>query len=474
MNFDLYIKSGSQFVNCNDYLIGSEPVPFIDRNRDYELIVSEFSIGISSNAPDFEKNNEVLIVANELDISRCIFTGYIGEKKKNEDSSSWEYLICSDLKFLQTYFLDYETLNNDFVNNSPDINSLCPASFDNEFSPNIRVIYAIERMFSIAGLQINFALVKDDVIFNRFYDGREESILLSKIAIDARAIYAINQSYVAFYREGSNFEPTLDSLLNLFDFIKLFFSLTGIFIIPIGEKSFKVYRRTDGNYSVIDDLKWKYSLNEIEKRTDGYGYEMRFGYKYGEEYRRYYGDLVTGYTPVTQVIVDSGKENIPWYDNLFFLIRRTRPVNVTNIVYDGGGRTSIYVEDITTYSDVVLNRRHIEITGVQGMTEINGIHTIYTFIISTKRIIIFFTPTNSYTSGGIVDHAGTVYPDYYWHLDDPIRYPDEGLGNKKKILLNDYISEEITTQATITPKAVVKNYIDMNSHTSEIVQEIYE
>lgn len=451
----------------SDYVTGIEPIPMIDRNRDFEPVVSEVNVVISKVLTTLQKGQDVMIYK----ASNIIFTGYIDSIKNNYEQDVWEVRIVSHLALLQNYYVNYETLHADLVSNAASIEEYCPAEADFEGYESVQCIYLIKRMFAIAGLTTFETEIENTNLFALTKFGKQEFYTIKDIRIDEYVLYAINQIRVYKYdnNPANTYEQDPALKITFFDFLKIFCSVTGTFLAPRALKRFLFYHASSGNYTVSDDYKWGYSVEEIDAAETDYNFVMNFAVQDANWRSGYHSK--GGASPIEQVNEGTGNEVIDWYDNLFFLLKENWKVNITNATYSAGYVT-IYVDDVNTYYDE--EGFYIIVENVVGMTDLNGIHKIIETDWINKWIKVQLTTAQSYTSGGTVRHAGSSWYGY-WNPNeaDDITGEASGLRYKKRLLLNSYTEENIETAITVDKNAAVRNYIDAVKDTSIIMQETY-
>lgn len=466
-NITFRVFEDETFYDYSDYVVGIDPVPMIDRNRDFEPIVSEFNMTVTRALSALAKGQDVVIYKQ----SNIIFTGYIDSIRTNYADDTYEVRILSHLALLQNYYVDYTTLHSDLVGNASSIEEYCPAAADFEGYESVQCLYLIKRMFAIAGLEIFWTEIENTVLFNFTKSGKLEDYKAEDIRIDEFVLYAINQSRVYKYDDdpANTYEHEPSQKITFFDFLKIFCSVTGLFLAPRALKRYLFYHSTLGNYTVSDDYKWGYSSEEIDAREVDYNFIMNFAVQDANWRSGYHSK--GGAFPIEQINQGTGNNLIDWYDNLFFLLKENWKVNITNATYSAGYVT-IYVDDVVTYYEE--EGFYILVEDVVGMTDLNGIHKIIETDWTNKWIKVQLTTAQSYTSGGTVRHAGSSWYGY-WNPNEVGNGDTEssGLKYKKRVLLNSYTEEQIETAITVDKYAAVRNHINPVDDTSIILQETY-
>jgi len=88
MTFNCYHNE----IDISDYVVRLSDIPFIERQRNFEWIVSVMFASISTEyGTDFELADTVSIYAD----SQCIFCGKVDSAKKSWDNRTWELELSS-------------------------------------------------------------------------------------------------------------------------------------------------------------------------------------------------------------------------------------------------------------------------------------------------------------------------------------------------------------------------------------------
>lgn len=468
-NIDIHLWNGSQYININDYVIDCSDIPFFELNDDYKTIISNFELVLSKKIQS-EAGIELQIdSACYVQIGyQTIFSGFVFDIQENFANPNYVLQIYSDLQKLTERYCNYDEFHG-LLLSTDSMNNYCASTEDDEGYGSAKVLYLLELMFEKIGCEIDLEDVRNKIIFNDTFSSIPTDVILNNINIDEFAFYAINQSSVTKYDDDKDY----GLVTSFFEFLQICCSFFGLFIAPAENKKFKLYDRLYGDYNISDNTKYEYiRINKLARHTS-YNYQWSFGNQIGLNYRNGYNqDAVSSI--VIQKEQDEGTEEINIPQNLFFLARRRRPVQILNIT-SSGSLTYIDVDSIFGYTAQggLGNSHYIEITGVEGMTEINGIHRIVSVSSAIKRFTINFTPTNAYTSGGTVDHAGIVYPDHYWNFTD-LDKTDEGIANQAKVIIQNKYEIEVTTNIKNTRFNALKNSINIiNDRSTILMQEFY-
>ena len=452
ITFEVYNDGG--WVDLSGYVIASGLVPYLQRNRDYEVIAPVFDCTISQATALLFKDDKVRIKSG----ATVFFSGHILTIKNDAARRVWRVQISSALYKLRDYNCNYGELHDDISTNGSDYDDYSPAAGDTEGFPNVRVLFLLERMFVLAGLTLDVSGIEDDVMFSTIFNTILYNVLMKDVKIDEQALYAVNQSAVAKYAPGGeSAESGLE--INFLDFVKKFCSITGLFIQVTSDMAFVLYNTSVGEtYSIADDDKYDYSSEEITARAVGYSFIQNFG-SVGD-YRSGYNQGGTS-SPVTQRETGEGNEIISWYNHLFFMVRVKPTPAITNAVESPADTITITTTGMSSM-DV---GDYVIIEGVTGMTDLNGQFQV-TFVNDPTSFKVTLDTAQTYTSGGTWKYAGAVYLNYHI-AQSPF------LTKRIREITEDYTEEIIITAIDLTVKSVVNNSVDMKNRVSKITQESY-
>lgn len=282
-------------TDISDYVLSCSEVPVIERNRNWEPIISEIDMILGKSI------NSLIVIDNVIKISFAVsetypfFIGYIFEHKYDYDNRVYNVKIRSIMGKLEQYKMTgHNLVNVAGILSGTDLEYKNP---DNEGYAGLQLIWIIRRFIESIGYATD--IPKDTFIENVNISGPIYPINLEHLRVDYFMLRNIGQEKA--YRLGElNTNSEIKGFIpTFFDFFKWFCAkcpggdLTGFNIMwstpADGDPEVLMFKLRDNQYLTInDDI--IYSLEEDivrNKKESGYRYVVRFAYGRA----KYYDDV---------------------------------------------------------------------------------------------------------------------------------------------------------------------------------------
>ncbi len=219
MSFDVVIDS----VNVNDDVRSCDPVPVIDRNRDWTLVEYEFKLQVVDNVT-VAKGDTVLI--SEAGSSYPFFKGIVMEKKQNKNNREkyFDLRVAHYLTKLKDIIIDYDTFHT-LLSTGATSNQYIAS--DNNSLPNVQVLWFLEKALGLAGISVDFSNIENQLVEVINYDAANRNILVQHLVLDENMLYCINHDTAAFHTIIDT-EDYASQKWSVWDFFSQFVSWIGV------------------------------------------------------------------------------------------------------------------------------------------------------------------------------------------------------------------------------------------------------
>lgn len=427
MNFNIQIDQGSGYVDITKWCLveprSTEPVPFNNRNRDVTPIYSSFKFILSDKSGITPAKDDLVLV--DVD-SEYVFMGYI----INIEPDDWMALTeVEAIHYLDK--LNFETL--EFYNLPPDVTSTAdPFEYTSYFNPGVAskfaVLYFVKRTAEMIGATIDTSDVENIVIFSyNFPEGGGDltpgiqNVYHKDAYFDLDVLLSLNQPDAAYH--GVYDDEDKDYNGNKISYRKLLSEICSSMnytIHPTGSKSFILKYNLGNNTITANSV---FEGNETARIFEAE--DLNANVKIASNATTKFN--YTGGTPV-----------------------------ITPLEYqDNGGKSGSEIDWFPTFRIFFYGY----VDGVKSAT----ITTPETYEIPTYRV------TNDF-----IERIG-LNPATFTFEQFKTAFPLVGLTHRK-IAAKIYVVNqwEYKTNYSNTQKGVLRNFIDLQDQTSEIIQEEYE
>ena len=364
MTFNCYHNE----IDISDYVVRLSDIPFIERQRNFEWIVSVMFASISTEyGTDFELADTVSIYAD----SQCIFCGKVDSAKKSWDNRTWELELSSSIKLLQDIkiagedsdLLTYLELG---TTDQFKINTLTYESEIGELEidvKNINLLWLFEAMFNEVGLELDTSALSGVWVRNFTPHSTLRQFNYDDIYIDYQMLLKVNQGSLAEASDN-------DYKITYFDLLSKIASYFKIIIVPDGEDSFKLYGKNQlSEYSINDNYKYSYSEEDTgAEESNGYIFNIIYSYTtdsysdigFNSIQLAYYDTTGWSYNNDGSIEIKDGDEEleITGYNHLIFFLRN-KETSPEDFLYQNGftsGYSSFDYFDYDTTDHSLLNQ----------------------------------------------------------------------------------------------------------------------
>lgn len=252
-------------------VLASSPVPHIKRDRIYQPYASVFDMTLS-NLDEPGRNvfagDDVII--KEDGVIR--FSGFIKKIESIQKNQTKELEIVSSLGLLKNFKLDYSTLHTVFATGGTENQY---KDIDNEGYPNVALLWALQKIFEVAGLSLDVSNVEDLIAAGVTWGFPKEK----NQVFDENALFALNQetavNHITIDSDPELFKTSFNNnKLDCLDFFQRTCIAREFYVQPgTTQDEFVLYSArfssSSDNYNVDDDDKIQYNVVDAESEDLG-------------------------------------------------------------------------------------------------------------------------------------------------------------------------------------------------------------
>lgn len=312
----IFRHNGSTLIN--EYIVDCDLVPVTtEKNRDNSLIASQFTFVIINLYAKPVKGDTIKVYSDES-TNLPFFSGQVLRVSVDYNNDTYSIEVINDFYKLQQQKLTYENLHNELLQTT-SLNEYC--ADDNFNLPNVQVLFAIEKMFFLAGLNLVVSTaLQNEVLQTITYVGNNYDMRVEDLVFDENVLYAINQSF-AINKAGINADYEKVALqITYFDFISEFCSHIGAHIYPKiggtpGYYEINLIGTQTPNY--FDDK----TYNKAESDDDGTGAGYVHNLQFNSD-RTLYNNASSNSLQDHKFLSGDGKDTIDSYTNWIYMWRK--------------------------------------------------------------------------------------------------------------------------------------------------------
>lgn len=328
MVFNLKINN----VSINEFIIDTIKAPFIETNRNYELIAPIMSFTISYAYSQSLNLEDIVELSSDATI---IFYGYISEIKNDYNTKKFKVQSTSYLIKLKDYIVqDAQPLGvylRSFVPDGASTTQYNTQSVSVNSIPitlkNVQLIWLLKRLFNVCFFELDTSEISSVLL--RTINSKQ--YYLSDLYVDLEMFLAINSEWWGEIPTKANFWDVISKVAGCF---KLYFvSLGNINTKP----TWKVYSAINTgemftSSDIPNNVRYAYEITNKEARDKGgVGFEMSFTYTVLTDETdtlcipaSYYAsgaDFPIIIKDTIKLNDEEVKNVIQWYNHLLFLLR---------------------------------------------------------------------------------------------------------------------------------------------------------
>ena len=239
MKYKIELYIASAWVDVSEYIVSLDGVPLTKINNDYTFSAEGFGLDVVNTIPyDIQNAKDVKVSKFDGSSWVAIFLGFSDGVNADVQNDTFRVKVLNIIFRLKKFTVDYDTLHSDLVNNNASGSNDYVAS-DNKGYPNLRIVYLIKRMFTIAlaGYQTAFDFVvpglilKDKTIKNpNLSDYGTFDFYFNEIRIDENMLYAVNQNVATNHGRVDGDPDLIRSKITFWDFLQQVFSDFSVFL----------------------------------------------------------------------------------------------------------------------------------------------------------------------------------------------------------------------------------------------------
>lgn len=316
------VKSGS--IDISDYVDDCSGVFVIERNRNFEPVLSEITMIVSGNvSPGSVQPGDEIRIAPESSSSYPFYIGIISESKYDKEEHIYNLQIRSKLSVLQNYLVNYQTLHNVL---SAGATLQQYRAVDNQGFPSVQLTWIIEKMFELLNIEINLPSPLG-IIQTISFGGIDRLMQLQHLRVDENMLYAINQPD-ACNHNTIDADPNKRVLVPTFwDFFIWFCSVIGnTETNNIGynlrwstsgtPEQLELFIRDNTEITIDDDINYGEENSNIVGEEGGYSYSVMF------TQRTHYADAIKYNIGEIKDYTVDGKNSISWPTNFIIMYEK--------------------------------------------------------------------------------------------------------------------------------------------------------
>lgn len=359
------IKIGT--TSANSYIIGSDEIPIIERNRDLSFVAPRFTMDVLSSFGTI--NIGAIVKFYETDVSSTypIYVGKIIKIETEEIGDSTTTLKRLTVRHiigeLEDYPVNKETINSLLTTGSPSITS--EYNSNDGTGPVVQIFYLMERIFEKTGYSLDVTSglkvatggsSANTWICQNTQGATTYDIYLNDLVVDENMLYAINQAdavdpvTIANDHERRLLTP---SLFDLFSFLCSVINSTGGTGVPGLVPRLNTSGTADDwtlfqHSTTTFTPTWanKKEVNTLTGKSGGYAYELLFN----QDRTAYQDDTEDGLIKFDSYVDGDGKNLIDWWSNFVIAYRDKSATNLTifGLIYSGFPTTpssEVFFED---------------------------------------------------------------------------------------------------------------------------------
>lgn len=450
---------GGVWVDVSDYVTGAGTVPYISRNRDWTGRIDSWDLTIAGTIIDVRTVGYRFSIGDRFAVyngTTILYCGSITSSEYDYDSQTFKINTETDLSKLKNYLVEYSVLHTPIVNNSTMWYEYQAADFYN--FKNVGVLYLLRVMFLTIGATLDVSRIDGLTLFHDYRNGFAMDVHGDDLFLDEEMIYAIGASVATNHQSidlsyGTSKKNFWEVFLEILSYLKL-----GVMITAVN--SYILYE-TQANYTVADDD--VYAKTEEPFLAEVYPNELGLDVSYkGRDFYQ------SGTITALDHWVSGGSESISLLSNLviqYASTNRTTAYNLQTLIFRPQLISLAIVSASYAANEVTITTEYyhgfkqydfVNISGVVGMTDINGRFEI-SAVVSSKSFKIAVTTIQTYTSGGVIVLANSINCAL----------------QKCQAKNKDYTRQTIECPIKTTISTVVENFIDLEEQTSKIIQETY-
>jgi len=312
-------------TDASSFINSSNEIPLNDRNRDYTMLIPQFTIQVSTSLSITPAvGDEVKFYEDSADTTP-VFIGFISDFTEDVWTKEYDITVRHIIGLLDEYPVNYNTVHSLLTGGSAATEYNPNDDLNSVDYPTVNVLFLLKQIFTLTGYTLDISDLQTEsantLIETDTQEGVSKAIYIKHLVMDENMIYAINQDSAAFH---TVFDKDSDYRLKMITLFQLFSELcsiitpsgsswTGCYAVPSSASEFDLLHTTATTYAPSDSNVYFKDIKNIYPTQGGYYYELKMGAS-----RRIFQDTTEDELIIFDVnkTVD-GKNIIPVWNNFF-------------------------------------------------------------------------------------------------------------------------------------------------------------
>jgi hypothetical protein len=295
--------------DVSDYATACGEIPIVERNLDYSIIASEFSMSVAETftAHTIVADDEVLFYIDSAS-SYPVFVGIVKEVVFDYESRTYDVNVASVVSKMKSKTVTYANLHSSLIDTA---NDNYYKAVDNQGYPNVNVLWVMKKMCLQCGIDLDISSLES--VGTGFYEekfisslGVTRQFYISDLKFDENMLYALNQDEVGNHTIWEALISRIRKSPTYFELFSMLMSYLGLTLTWSQNGTTKQLRLAlkDNSYekSFTDDLTYLKKIGAMDGSDEGVswignfsarsGYASGTGSPYTEQFSNGYLDKV--------------------------------------------------------------------------------------------------------------------------------------------------------------------------------------